>query len=250
MTAETNQAFRKLAAVAAVLSAPIAYTGEYFGFSAIHFDPTIFSNPAALVALGPESAALFRWDWTLALFGFYLLLAPAVLYLWCWLHPHNEPVVTLLTLGGLSYVFLGAAGSAINAVIWPELVAEYATATPEKQVVIESVFGVVATGVVAGLWGILGRTVAAIWWIGIGWLLRRERRWLGTGTMLVGVFSALAAIGEFLLIAPIINAGTTGVLLLAPLWALWLGIDLWRSSTDPSKPRMPTSAQADSASSE
>lgn len=228
MKASDGRTFRKLTAAAAILSMPVAYVGEYFGFSAIDFDPTVFSDPAALVSLGPESAALFRWDWTFAMFGFYLLIAPAVLFLWYWMKPRNEPVVALLTLGGLAYVFLGAAGSAVNAVLWPELVAEYARAGAEQRAVIETVFGTVATGVVAGLWGMLGRTVSAVWWLGIGAMLRGERRALGYGTMVVGGFAAVAAIGEILMLGPVINAGTTGVLFLAPLWALWLGVDLWR----------------------
>lgn len=232
MTADDERSFQKLASVTAILSAPVAYAGEYFGFTAIAFDPTAFSEPGTLIALGTEGAALFWWDWRLILFGYYLLVAPAVVFLWYWLRPKRPLSVTLVTLSGLAYVAFGALGAAINAAVWPELMIEYAQAGPEQQAVLETVFSTLAATVAIGVWGILNRIVSAVWWIGIGALLRSERRSLGWFTLIVGVFSAIAAVGNLLEVAPLTGLGTMGFLLLAPTWALWLGVDLWRRPVD------------------
>jgi len=161
-----------------------------------------------------------------------LLVAPAVVFLWYWLRPKRPLLVTLLTLGGLAYVLLGMLGAAINAVVWPELMTEYAGAGPERLAVLETVFSTFATTIAVGVWGILNRIVSGIWWIGIGALLRSERRWLGWFTIVLGAFSAIAAVGNLLVVAPLTGIGTMGFLLLAPAWALWLGVDLWRQPVD------------------
>lgn len=233
MTAHHERSFRKLAAATAVLSAPVAYGAEVLGFTAIDFDPTAFSDPGTLIALGTEGATLFWWSWRLNMFGYYLLLAPAVLFLGYWLWPERRLLVALLTAGGLTYVLLGALGTAINAVVWPELMSEYARADPQRRAVIETVFVTYSETVTIGMWGILNRTVSSVWWIGIGALLRSERRWLGRFTVLLGVVTAVAAVGNTLSVVPLTGLGTIGFLLLAPAWALWLGVDLWRRPVHP-----------------
>lgn len=230
--ASDERSFQKLAAVAAILSVPIAYAGEYFGFTAIDFDPTAFSEPGTLIQLGTEGAALLWWDWRLLIFGYYLLVAPAVVFLWYWLRPKRPLLVTLLTLCGLAYVFFGALGAAINAAVWPELMTEYARAGPEQRAVLETVFAPFATMIAVGVWGIFNRIVAGIWWIGIGALLRSERRLLGWFTIVVGAFSTIAAVGNMAVVAPLTGIGTMGYLFLAPVWAFWLGVDLWRRPVD------------------
>lgn len=233
MTTSHERSFQKLAAGAAILSVPLAYVSIYLGLVAVNFDPTAFSDPGSVISIGIQSVPLVRWSWVLDIFGYYLLLAPAVIVLWYWLRGKNEPLVALLTLGGLTYVLLGALGAAINAVIWPDFIAAYAQAGPEGQAALEPVFTAFAATVFIGIWGILGRIVSAVWWLGIGLLLRDERRWLGNGTILLGLFALLAAVGNTLRADPLIGLGTMGYLLLAPLWALWLGLDLLRRPARP-----------------
>lgn len=228
MTASEGSWFRLMAAGSAVLSAPVAYLAEVLGVVAIDFDPTAFSEPSTIIALGTEGATLIWWGMRLNLFGYYLLVAPAVVFLWYWLRPKDPPLVTLLTVAGLAYVLSGALAATINAVIWPDLMTQYARAGPDQQAVIETVFSPHAMTTVVVLWGILNRTMAAVWWVGIGALLRSERRWLGLFTLGLGAISAIAALGNLLDVAPLVGLGTMGYLLLAPLWALWLGVDLWR----------------------
>ena len=73
--------------------------------------------------------------------------------------------------------------------------------------------------------------LAAIWWLGLGWLLRTERRTLGLFTFLLGVSAAV----DFVLTAlnapmPIYALGGFKIPLTI-IWSLWLGIALLRNGT-------------------
>jgi hypothetical protein len=57
------------------------------------------------------------------------------------------------------------------------------------------------------------------WFFGIGWLLRADRRVLGIVNMILGVASGLDSLGTLHLF------GLYVYWILAPIWALWLGID-------------------------
>lgn len=233
MTEPDESSFQKWAAALAMLSAPVAYVQQWFAWTAINYDPTAFGDPGTLIKLGPQSATLFWWAWRIDIFGYYLLILPAVLFLWYWLRPKRPLLVTLLTLGGVLYVVLGALGAAVNAVVWPEFIRDYATAGPQERAVLEPVFRAFAGTVAEGTWGILNRIVSATWWIGIGVLLRSERRGLGWFTIVLGAVTAIAAAGNAFSVMPLLGLGTVGYLFLAPLWALWLGIVLWREPAGP-----------------
>jgi hypothetical protein len=70
--------------------------------------------------------------------------------------------------------------------------------------------------------------LAAAWWLGLGWLLRRKRRALGLFTLLLGVSAAV----DFILTAlnapmPIYALGGFKIPLTIA-WSLWLGVALTR----------------------
>lgn len=70
--------------------------------------------------------------------------------------------------------------------------------------------------------------LAAAWWLGLGWLLRTERRALGLFTIVLGVSAAI----DFVLTAlnapmPIYALGGFKIPL-SIAWSLWLGIALLR----------------------
>jgi hypothetical protein len=67
-----------------------------------------------------------------------------------------------------------------------------------------------------------------IGWIGIGLILRHERRAIGISTVILGVAALVGSVGTTLGIAPLAQLGLCVYLVLAPIWALWLGIDLLR----------------------
>lgn len=70
--------------------------------------------------------------------------------------------------------------------------------------------------------------LAAAWWLGVGWLLRTERRMLGLFTLVLGVSAAV----DFVLTAlnapmPIYALGGFKIPLTI-VWSLWLGLALLR----------------------
>lgn len=143
---------------------------------------------------------------------------------------------------GVGYIFFGALGVSTNAAVLPGLMREYAAADPRQRATVEAVFSAVATATMVGSWGIFVRVLGGVYWLGIGTLLRQERRRLGYFTMSVGLFALLGVIGNVFQIGPINGVGTLGYLLGVPAWAVWLGLILYRNPTiDPITPPPPNS---------
>ena len=87
--------------------------------------------------------------------------------------------------------------------------------------------GVLYQVVVGGLWNPLEILLLGIWFLGIGSLLRQERRSLGVLTLIIGVFAMFDALGWITQIEVIFRVGVFGISLLI-IWAAWFGIDLLR----------------------
>jgi len=77
------------------------------------------------------------------------------------------------------------------------------------------------------MWGILDTLLVGIWFLGIGLLLRGERRLFSIFSIILGISALLSSLGVILGIEAIALLGAIYGLL-APIWALWLGIDLIR----------------------
>lgn len=225
---KNERSFQRLVAVAAILSAPLAFGSLVLNLAAVDFDFEVFSNMAAFITVGAGGANLVRWGMVLDTFGYYLLLAPAAFFLWHWLKPKGPTRVGFYTSCGLAYMLIGAIGAAILAAVWPPLINAYAGASGQQREILEAAFGVVTNMVYGGLWGLLEGIPGGVWWLGIGLLLRSERRILGVVTIILGIAILLATIGEILTVEALAMPGLFVYLYLAPIWALWLGIDLLR----------------------
>jgi hypothetical protein len=70
--------------------------------------------------------------------------------------------------------------------------------------------------------------LAGVWFIGIGLLLRDERRLFSVVSIILGISALLDSLGFILGIDAVSSLGLTIFLVLAPIWSLWLGIDLLR----------------------
>jgi hypothetical protein len=224
---KSEASFRRMAAITAIISAPLALGASAILAWAIDFNPELMSNPVDLIALGARVAGIFRGVEFIGMFGYYLLLIPASLYLWYWLKPHNPKLISLYTVFGLGYLFIGAIGSAVLVSVAPPLIGAYPQASEAQREVLEAVFqAVIDLGIVAlfSLSYILG----GVWWLGIGLIVRVERRILGIVTVVQGLVTLGYGAGVMLRVEPL--AMLEPLTFFAPIWALWLGVVILRRS--------------------
>jgi len=220
--------FRRIAAISAILSGPVALASFYVVSLAVAFDFELMNDTAALVSLGAGAAAIFRWGEVLGTFGFYLLLVPAALYLWRWLRPQSSNLVDLYTVFGLAYLFIGAVGGALRASILPAMMVAYAEAPAADQAAIAADFRTMTVVIFIGL-GALEALLGGVWLLSIGRVLSRERRVLGIVTAAIGLVFFGYGAGEWLSIEPLISLGALAFLIW-PFWAVWLGIVILRGA--------------------
>ena len=223
------EVFQRVTGVTAVLSALLAFASAGLLGAAINFSPQAFLNPAAsLGLLTPGSEHLIRWGMLCDILGYYLLLAPLALYLHRWLGPKSPHLFPLYTLAGLAYLLIGAIGAATLAAVLPPLVQSAGQASGVQRETLTIALQIVANGVVVGLWNTLEVILAGVWWLGVGRHLRPERPALGSATIVLGSAALLDAAGVWLGIPLLAALGLNVMLLLAPIWALWIGIDILR----------------------
>ncbi|MDX1616804.1 MAG: DUF4386 family protein [Candidatus Promineifilaceae bacterium] len=222
MNYETS--FKRIAAISAIISAPLAVAGLVIVTLAVDFDFELMSDQSNLITLGARSAGFFHWGEFLSIFGYYLLLIPVALYLWHWLRPHDPNLVNLYTVCGLGFIFIGVPGAIMRTNVLPEMMRAYAEASGAQREVLEAVFKVLTEMAFTGGIGII---LLGIWWLGIGLVLRSERRLLGIVTTVLGIAALGVSVGTIFHIEPLIMLEGI-VFLLSPFWALWLGIVIWR----------------------
>lgn len=223
MNNETS--FRRIAAISAILSAPLALAAVVVVTAAVEFDFGIMSDQAGLLELGAQAAGILRWGEILGVFGYYLLLAPVALYLWYWLRSQSPRMVTLITLSGLASIFIGVIGATLRAGVLPEMMSAYALAPDAQRQVLSVVFQT-TTDVIFEALGPIEAILAGVWILGVGPVLRSERRGPGILAMTLGIAmlgSGFGAMFQIDLLAVLDLA-----YFVSPIWALWLGIVIWR----------------------
>jgi hypothetical protein len=222
--------FQRFAALAAILSCPLALVSIVLSSVATDFNMEASNNLAfwlPWLSIGTDGARLLRWGLILDMLSYYLPLLPVALFLWRWLRSRNPDWVLFYTSCGLGYILVGAIGAAILAAVHPPLISAYTQASVEQRQVLEAVYSASGNIVYGGMWGILEVLLAGIWFLGIGLLLRGERHLFSIFSVILGISALLGLLGVILSIEAI---SLLGVIygLLAPIWALWLGIDLLR----------------------
>lgn len=187
-----------------------------------------FRHPGASPILISAHTLLLRWGFILDIFGSYLLLAPVALFLSTWLKGRSPDHIRLFTISGLSYMLVGAVGAAILAAVAPPLIANYATTSTTERAISAALLTTIVNAVYIGLWNILEATLATVWWLGIGFALRRIRPALGLLTILVGVCWLVDVVGRMLDIDGVSLIGLGALFSILPMWAIWLGVELLR----------------------
>lgn len=124
-----------------------------------------------------------------------LLLIPAALVLWKWLQPKSPGLMLLYTVCGVASLLYWAYGSATQG-ITPILEVSYLL-------------------------------LSGVWWLGVGLVLRGERRALGTFTVILGLFALLDGVLSFLEPLPFYVYLTAAPKLpLSTIWDFWIGVVL------------------------
>ena len=222
-----HQSFQRFAALAAIISFPLALGSIVLQGMAMDFNMEASTNPVLTLSVGADGANLLRWGMILDMFSYYLPLLPVALFLWRWLRSRDPDWVLFYTSCGLGYILVGAIGAAILAAVHPPLISAYAQASVEQRPVLEAVFSAIGNMVYGGMWAILDPLLVGIWFLGIGLLLQGERRLFSIFSIVLGISALLSSLGVILGIEAIALLGVIYGLL-APVWALWLGIDLLR----------------------
>jgi hypothetical protein len=219
-----QQTFRKTAGWLALLSVPFAYANFALTGLAGGGEQDIYE----LLRIGGQAGQIMKWSWLADMFGYYLLLVPAIFVLHFWLKGKNPYWMVVFTFCAIAYVLCGSTGAAMLAKTWPTLISAYESAQGINKEIIDVVFTNTTEMVYGGLWGYLEFLLAGIWWIGIGTTVRSERKAFGVVSIVLGVFAVAAMIGEVFNIELITITGLMIYLLLGPVWAGWLGIHLLR----------------------
>lgn len=223
-----HRSFQRFAALAAIISFPLTIGSIVLSGMALDFNMDAATNPALLLSVGADGANLSRWGMILDMLGYYLPLLPVALFLWRWLGSRDPDWVLFYTSCGLGYILIGAIGAVILAAVHPPLINAYAQASVEQRPALETVFSAVWNMVYGGMWNILGELLAGTWFLGIGLLLRSERRLFSIFSIILGSSALLDSLGMILGIEAIALLGVSIFVFLAPVWTLWIGIDLLR----------------------
>jgi hypothetical protein len=237
-----DTSFRRITAISTIMAAFLILAASLVLLMAVDFNSEFLSNPGGLITAGLDAGAagLFRWGSILELWGYFLFLIPASLYLWYWLKPRSSEWVTLYTLLGLSSIALGIIGAAIRATFWPSMMTVYPQLPEAQGQVLQVVFTSLTDFTFEGLYA-LDSILAGAWWLGIGLILRGERRILGIVTAIMGAAILGAGFGWLLQIDPL--ARLEMVYFLEPFWAIWLGVVIWRRA-EPRQPALEPAAAA------
>ncbi len=201
----------------------LTFFGLVVGLSAVGFAFDTFEDPATFIAIGPTAAGMIRWSQWLNMFGNYLLLIPLALYLQQWLRAEAPYTTNLFTLAGLAYLLLGAAGAAILAAGWSMIIAAYAEAATAQQSLLLDQFRLVTAIGESGLQGVIQNFCGAVWFLGMGSLLFKRRRWVAGFTLLLGLLQLCGMLGSMLTVELLTGLGLLATVLLIPLWAISLG---------------------------
>ncbi len=237
MNDETS--FKRVAATTVILAGVLYVAAAIITSLAVDFDLEFLANPQDLLTAGLEPGAirLFQWGEIVGVFGYCLLYIPATLYLWYWLSPRNPRMVTLYTVLALFNIALCVIESTIRISVWPPMMAAYPQAVEVQRELLQVMFGAMSDFVSDSLYA-LNSMLGGLWWLGMGLILRSERRILGILTTIMGIAIFCAGVGWLTQVEPL--ARLENFYFLQPFWAVWLGIVIWRRTEKSVQPIVST----------
>jgi hypothetical protein len=219
-----------MAAMAAIVSLPLAAGNLVAMLATVHFNLKGMTDPLVLLRAGPAAAPLWRLSMLLDILGYYLPIVPLILLLRSSDRGGAGNWTDMFTFCLLGYCLIGAIGGATLATAIPTLIRDYASASSaDHRQAVQVVFTSYTDSIYRGQWNLLEELLAAIGWIGYSWVRNSDRRVLRIATSVLGVACLVDSIGTALNIDAVASAGLSLYLVLAPVWACWMGIDLLRS---------------------
>lgn len=223
--------FPRLAGAAAMLSCPIGLASIILVFNAFHWNFEVAFDPLKAIAYQPDPAPTLRWGWFLDILGYYLLLAPVIIYFHHWRLSRAPMHSQLFTFFGLGYILTGALGAAVLAGTTQPLFTAYHTGDASQQMAVAQIYANTMHAVMDGIWNLFSMLMGAIWWLGVGWMLRPERKGLALFFIVIGVASLLDVAGMVVQNELVSTVGLNIYLWLAPVAALWLGAIVWKEDS-------------------
>ena len=110
------------------------------------------------------------------------------------------------------------------AAAWSFLIEQYAIASLAQQEFLVIEFQVVNAIAEEGLHGVIQNLAGAVWFLGMGALLRSTKNSLGIFAMIIGVFLMLNTLGNMFNLEFLSLLGLTANIVLGPLWSIWIGV--------------------------
>jgi hypothetical protein len=191
--------------------------------------PEAIYDPVKIIDYPGINWALLRGSMLADLAGYYLLLLPLIYYLRPYLQAQT-PWADVITFCGTAYAWGGAIGAAVLSEVGSRLYADYYAAAPAERAAIRAAYQVTTYLVYDGFWNLTGSLLAGAWWLLTGYFLTGFHRATARTAMVLGTGTALSVLGKGLGLGWLAEAGLNVYLVLAPAWAVWIGVVVWRRS--------------------
>lgn len=213
---------RGMAVGALVVTLVLGTISNLLFLAAFEFRLDLLADPAQMVAIRHGSAGLLRWAAVTDLFSYYLPIAVVALALWQALRPLGARLADGATLAALGYVLAGGAAAAALAMAGAPLLDGPArgAASVTYAVLVEVVFH--------GIWQLLGVVLVAVWWLGIGTLVRPAQPRFARLSVTLGGIALLVAALNVLGVGVARDVALGLMFVLLTVWLVWLALLLNR----------------------
>jgi hypothetical protein len=186
-----------------------------------------FADPAPMVTAGATSAELLRWAAIADLVSYYLATGVLAYVLWTALRPRGPALADASALGAFAYVLAGGVAASTLAFVGPLLMHEHARAGAD-QASVAIAFSVLMEVVFSAIWQFLDPLFLAIWWLGVGLLMRADQPGFARLSLALAVLAPIGALFTALDLAVVRYAALGLAFPLWTVWSVWLLILLWQ----------------------
>jgi protein-S-isoprenylcysteine O-methyltransferase Ste14 len=206
-----------------ILSGTIALLSYTLAGAAINFRFEAFSVLSLILKMDDIHVPMLRWSMITDIFGYYLLLLPLLFFIHAKIKDRSSWSQIYTYCGG-GYILMGSTGAAILSVVWPWCIMQYQITDTQGQQIMEYVFGAVSHLVSGGMWNQLDALLMSLWLIGLSSTFRSSDSLTAGFTFFTGLCSLGDFLGGMLQISTLAYTGLNLYLVLAPIWAIYIGI--------------------------